>query len=639
MTIVSEAPATIDNIMAALLQNLRIHGLSLLEQGNSLIIHKNKQVSKLYPNISQTENSSRFDESDLVTQVFQLVNVDASRVYTIIRPMISNDAILEVLEETNHLVITDLASNIPKIAQLVKNLDSPSTNFEIGQYVVSKTSIAALLTLGEKILAPVAAEKPFLLVPHAPSKSIFVVSTPYLVERALSVLKTLDLSEGSTRILSLHNLTLDSVKESERSPEEEGAKGSKRPQKQEKMSPEGEDFDDSSMRWEEDLPFGEVQATQFFIYKLQYRKGNEIKDAIQKIAQSLGEIRSATNLDLIATINSVQWIESSNSLVFTGTRATLEKARELIVQIDVPVRQVLIEVLILDTSIANSLTFGVQWSAYLQHDKFSLGAGFNSGTTLKNAVTSVTTGTSPNASAIAGNTVSSIGGIGKIVTKGGQGFLSLGALVDALHKDSNNDIIMNPKIITEDNIPAKIFVGSTLRIKGQTIESSSGGSTLSTNYDYKDVGTTLSVTPIIGNNDLITLDIEQEVSVDANANTQNPDADLGAVTKKNTTKTRVHVPNNYFLVLSGMIHDDFTKTSSRLPCIGGIPVIGNLLSNRTTSDAKRSLMIFIHPRIVDTTEDIESVTKHQEELFKQKAKPLDRLKYEKDTLLEMLNLK
>src|SRR5262249_34481058 len=113
-------------------------------------------------------------------------------------------------------------------------------------------------------------------------------------------------------------------------------------------------------RWARELPVGHIERTLFFIHKLRYRKGDNIEIALRKIAASL-QVMGLANADLVAAINSSQWIESSNALIFTGTAAALEKVRELILEVDVPLRQVFIEMLILNTTISDSLSYSVDW--------------------------------------------------------------------------------------------------------------------------------------------------------------------------------------------------------------------------------------------------------------------------------------
>ncbi len=104
-----------------------------------------------------------------------------------------------------------------------------------------------------------------------------------------------------------------------------------------------------------------VADLSFLIYKLEYHSGGEIQDAIRKIGTDLAEVKGSGNSDLVAAIKTLQWLEVTNSLIATGVADTLAKLRELIKSIDVPLKQVFVEILVIETNIANQLTFGLRW--------------------------------------------------------------------------------------------------------------------------------------------------------------------------------------------------------------------------------------------------------------------------------------
>ena len=77
----------------------------------------------------------------------------------------------------------------------------------------------------------------------------------------------------------------------------------------------------------------------------------------------------------------------------------------------------------------------------------------------------------------------------------------------------------------------------------------------------------------------------------------------GIESSHTTMTTRVHVPDQHFVVLSGMIQDTKTRYKSGIPCLGGLPVIGVIFSENDRQDAKANLIIFLRPHIVNTYED------------------------------------
>ncbi len=94
----------------------------------------------------------------------------------------------------------------------------------------------------------------------------------------------------------------------------------------------------------------------------------------------------------------------------------------------------------------------------------------------------------------------------------------MGALVRALHTDRRIDVLLNPKIVVEDNAVAEFFVGINTPFQTQSIANDLG-TVITGNFEFRDVGSTIKITPIIGNNGIVTLEIEQEISSAAANNT------------------------------------------------------------------------------------------------------------------------
>lgn len=824
VTIVSEEPVTVEEIMATLLQILRIHDLSVIEENDNIIIHRNPGVKGL-GNVVVDNYGTPYTippDADIVTQVIQLNTLDAMTAQNVVSNLISSRGIIEVFRETNHIVVSDFRDNVKQIVQVLRGVDAPASSQTVGQYVVRNTSIDSLVELAHSVLRPIAREQPITLIPHSASNSIFIMTTPFLMERVLPILYRLDQRDGTTGVYDLKNIQFmnyDAWRSSLRGENIPGAANAAAARGQVGVGPNGEPLgpggipggiDGMRGRWELDdqgvwrykpnlstvsagsagnpfvpglrgtvatqgappipgeftiegqkmlgippgsltsplpssvpppvgywrvdpqgnwyfqelapgetldsvkanipldengrplgprgqwvindqglwifelasgdsiysgqkarlgslnpnLPVGFVERTKFYIYKLQFRKGDAIEEAIKKIGLSLID-SEAVNASLIATINSIQWLEDSNSLVFSGPPEELEKVIELISEIDLPLRQVFIEMLILDTTITDSLNYGVNWSTRFGGGNWSGSQGFIAGaSTLPQALntTGVTVGANgvpaalvPNGTQFVSSPGYTLGIIGQhIVNKAfGLEFDSIGALITALDERSIGNVILNPKVLTEDGVPAEIFVGINTQFRTNSVANNTGD-VITSNFEFRDIGTRLTVTPTLGPSNIITLDISEEVSNVIN----NPvsgggaggggggsggsgllsDAGAGPTTSKNTTKTRVHMPDGFFLIISGMIQDDQTRLRNQVPCLGGAPLLGGLFSFKTLQDSKRNLMIFIRPKLIDTEEEINNLTRHQQNVFKIRNKPIPMWKHEVEEALDFLNV-
>lgn len=713
VTIVSEEPATIENIMMALLQELRIHDLSLIEQGNSMIIHRNPGVNGISAVVSKDLSAEEIIklQADIITQVFRLNTVNAEKAGAIIKPLASTSALIEILESTNQLIITDISSNIIQIGKLLKSLDSPQTGLVVGQYVVKQGVPDALINLTQQIMQPIAIDQSFTMAPHAGSNSIFIVASPYLVERALSIMQYLDQTQGSTQILNLKGASFQNengqweldengnwryrtgIKETEPpkgywsldsngnwkfNPDETAPPGENwikdangnwvRDASGRNLggprSPDGKWVKDTEGNWifqlapgkpisperitrkeqtAVNLPIGHIERTKFYIYRLHHRQASLIEQSLRNIGASLKE--TTINADLVAAIDTIQSIEATNALIFTGTTASLDKLKELIEEIDHPLRQVFLELLILETNLTDALTYGVNWgSGFGGGNSAGAQAFLSAGSPLSGALATAIAPSLPNAASLARGVGYNLGVLGQHLTHGGLLFNSIGALVSAFHNTDLQKIVLNPKILTEDNSPAEIFVGINTPYPTQSI-ANNDGNIVTQNFEYLDVGVRFKVTPLIGDNDMITLDIEEEktdIIATPNQTIQqliNPNVVTGPTTSKSKTTTRVHMPNGYFLILSGQIQDKITTRRGQIPCLGGIPLLGGAFSDRRKTSEKTNLLVFIRPLIIDTHEEMHNITKHQQDIWKNKNRLKSSWKYETQEALEFFNLR
>jgi type III secretion protein C len=720
VTIVSEEPVHIQDVMATLLQELRIHGLDMIEQGNTVIIHIQDSNIKAPGNViaDNLPGTILNKNADIVTRVFQMNTMSAESMASSIIPMLSGESVVYAISATNNLIVTDFRANVDKIAEIIKSVDSPLGGMIVGQYVVKNAYIDTLLSNGQTILSAIAPGHTITLTSHPPTNSIFIVGTPFIVERAIPILQRLDQNNGTTGIFNLNDMRYqeeigpdgkriirsgqeafqgpppkgqwkldtngnwyydpeenfegeqpprgrwvqDSKGHWEFIPGDEAVKGEKQPKGRWILGSDGKwrytlDSGESIMAGKSirsggtvtSLPLGHIERTKFHIQKLQYRKGGDLAKAILSIGESLRDTE-AVNADLISTINSVQWLEASNALVYTGTPEAILKVKELVDEMDAPLRQVFIEMLILETSIKDSLQYGVGWGSKFGGGDVAGAEAFVSGVKnipgllktsgILNAASVTPTRLIPDAVSVIADTGYNMGIIGQSITMGGVTFKSISALVHALHEKADQNIVLNPKILTEDNVPAEIFVGENIKFKTQSV-SNNAGDIITNNFEFRDVGTLLKVTPFLGPSNIITLEIQQERSSQLTGST-NPATlstiDPGPDTSINKTKTRIHIPNGYFLVMSGMISDTVSRGRNQVPCLGGAPIIGAAFTDKLYRQEKKNLMIFIRPLLVDTEEEMQNLTKHQQNVWRIQKRTKKMWQLDTEEALDWMNL-
>lgn len=369
---------------------------------------------------------------------------------------------------------------------------------------------------------------------------------------------------------------------------------------------------------------------EFFSYPIQYHDGEDLETSLKKIAVDLKRQPDAPQ-PLIRAIESIQWVKSTNSLLCSAEPATLDKLRKLIDSVDVPLRQVFIEVLVIETDIKKTLDFGLQWAAGGQFNN-QLGFGMGNfqphqGTPSSFASTmqSISQTTPPTGlSQIPLVPGFDLGVIGDIIMHKGKSYLSLGSLLSALQADGDSTVVLNQKIITQNNKNSTIFVGDNIPFTGSVVQTVGQSQQTTANIEYRDIGVSLSITPRLGDGDIITLDLNEEITESLDHDLMNSSSNVNGIrTTKTNMVTHVHVPDKNFLILSGMIRNTKAKQKVGLPCLGGLPWIGAAFSKTRKLDEKRNIIIFVRPHIIRSAEDYQKMSRQQESLFESQANAQD----------------
>ncbi|HEX2580066.1 MAG TPA: secretin N-terminal domain-containing protein, partial [Rhabdochlamydiaceae bacterium] len=278
VTVVSEEPVTPRNIMSILIQVLRINGLIVLEQDNNLLITKVRNVSQL-ATVVASDLPVMSSNAPLVTRVFRIKNANLTTVASVIKPMMSDSALLEVSSETKQLIITDITTNVDKISSLLASIDAPHSPLEIDSYVAKTSDLEGLIKLATQIVSPFSEGNVLTFVPQADTQTIFIVSTPFLIERTMAILEDLETANKSADKMAMKGQTV-------------------------------------------------------YLYKLKNKAGDEFIDTLANLSTQLQ--KKGASDKLIDSLEEAKWIKESNSILFIADDQTLAKIKELIPTLDTP---------------------------------------------------------------------------------------------------------------------------------------------------------------------------------------------------------------------------------------------------------------------------------------------------------------
>lgn len=290
--------------------------------------------------------------------------------------------------------------------------------------------------------------------------------------------------------------------------------------------------------------------------------------------------------------------DRTNSIIAYQTQDRLDELRRIVAQLDIPVRQVMIEARIVEANVGYEKDIGVRWGGTISNGKWSTygkdGAqgikdedGFSCGPfagqctfpTVKNGnaqlpVPFVDMGATDASSGI------------------GIGFLTDNVLLDlqlsAMEASGNGEIISQPKVVTSDKETAKILKGAEIPYQEA---SSSGATTIS----FKEAALSLEVTPQITPDNRIIMEVK------VNKDEPDYDREVNGVPpiNKNEVNAKILVEDGETIVIGGVFSNTQSKVVEKVPLLGDVPFIGRLFRRDAVRDQKNELLVFITPRIMN----------------------------------------
>ncbi|HUS57227.1 MAG TPA: type II secretion system secretin GspD [Planctomycetota bacterium] len=265
--------------------------------------------------------------------------------------------------------------------------------------------------------------------------------------------------------------------------------------------------------------------------------------------------------------------EDSNSLMVMAPSKGIEQVRGMIADLDRPVPQVLIKVLIAEVTRTNKTDLGAEFSVLNLRPS----------------------GRGPSIFSDFGVAAQSNGLIYRLVEE------DVRAALRALEEVGRLDVLSRPYILGSDNQAAKITIGhkvpfirnSRMTETGQTINT----------IEYEDIGIILNVTPHINPDGLVIMDVTPEISTLTGTTVPISETVSAPVFAKRSAQSRVAIHDGQTIVIGGLMEDRKTDSIRKIPLLGDIPLLGALFRRTIEETSKTELLIFLTPHVArDATE-------------------------------------
>ncbi len=272
----------------------------------------------------------------------------------------------------------------------------------------------------------------------------------------------------------------------------------------------------------------------------------------------------------------------NNAILVMATGVEYRIVEAAIRKLDVLPLQVLVEASIMEITLSDELSYGLEW--YLSNR--DLGNDF-SGSALLDL--NAGEGIDP-----------IIPGFSYAVVNAAN---DVNVILNALATESRLNMLSSPSLMVLDNSKAYIRVGEQVPVRSSG-ERALGEQTIYETFEYKDTGVMLSVTPRVNSGGLVTMEIDQTIT------------DIGAVESttqqrkflQRNIKSEVAVQSGQTIVLGGLILENNTDDRSGIPLLRDIPFIGWLFGGKQTIEKRTELLVLITPQVVRSQHDAGAIT-------------------------------
>ncbi len=297
------------------------------------------------------------------------------------------------------------------------------------------------------------------------------------------------------------------------------------------------------------------------LIQVNYAKASDIAKLFQSVTSTTGTDSSADDR------GSVTVDDRTNSIIAYQTQTNLDELRRIVAQLDVAVRQVMIEARIVEASVDFSKELGVNWKGVTTGvGNFTMNGASGRGTYVDLGVSK------PNSSI-------------------GIGFITDNTILDlelsAMEKTGNGEVVSQPKVVTSDKETAKILKGTEIPYQ----EASSSGAT---STSFKEAALSLEVTPQITPDNRIIMEVKINKDEPDFANALNNVPPI----KKNEVNAKVLVADGETIVIGGVFSNTQTKAVDKVPFLGDLPYLGRMFRRDVVTDRKNELLVFLTPRIM-----------------------------------------
>jgi type II secretory pathway component GspD/PulD (secretin) len=312
------------------------------------------------------------------------------------------------------------------------------------------------------------------------------------------------------------------------------------------------------------------------VYNVKNSDAEPLAEKLQTLFEEQGN--ESAQIDVVADAQ-------TNSLIITAPPDVYERMLGMLQILDTRKQQVLVDVFIAEASTDKVHRLGVEWGAEGQ-------ATINGSS--RDATLETNFGLKDQFSG------GSLFGLNAgVFDQSGNDLLSI---LHAFEEDSDFELLSTAHLMSNENKSARLVVGEVIPILTGSQTTDVGA--VNRSFDFEDVGIELEITPVVGEEDDVTLDISQTI-----AEVTSSGQELGAPTRSNREiETTVAVPDGTTLVLGGVLEARKNEDEQNVPYVSRVPLFGQLFQSESKESSRENLLVFLTPHVLSTDQELEDAT-------------------------------
>ena len=619
VSIISYSPITVAEAYQAFLSALSIHGLTVIRSGSFLKIVSAENAAK--SNSKVYKDRQRLNTDQFVTRIIKPKHIDVAELELKIKPLVDNKVVNSLIfyPPSNMIIISDYSLNVEKVRKIIQALDVPSQDNIFKVIPIKHAQADTLVQIIGQLLLGMGS------------------SSNYYRRRRTGTKPSISAQKQSVNIHSLsHDERTNSII----------VMGNKAGIQQVK-----------SLIKQLDYYKDPALAGGIFVYKVKHGLAEELSETLNKvignsaIQTSKGKDGKKTpsmlpsnrrfrrgslaNVDTAQSFEDVSIIaeKNTNSLLIVSNKFNYETILNILKKVDISRNQVFVKAIIMelnsdrnnDWKIANyffpkegkgisRIGYGLSSLSDLASTEgatlmFPLSLLFNSNAmkSVSNFNTALKNVEQTDIKNFINFGTSKISGANNTGSTSSFMIPSLSSFIKFLQTTVGGNILSTPQVIALDHQEAKVTIEDNIPTVGSLTQFGGAGTPFIPNVSpkFQTVTTRLAITPHINPDvDSVRLKIQQNIdSIIDSASVPEQLRDSAIGVKKRSIETSITLKNHETAVIGGLTRASNTNTTSKVPILGDLPLLGWLFKNSETKRKQSNLIVFITPNIIRSADE------------------------------------